>query len=160
MGIVKSPSSVHIKEVNMKIAYPVIFTDAKDAILVEVPDLKIYTESNGMEDKKSSMAEAMAMAREAIGINCISREDEGKELITPSSLVDIDPGSGEFASEGKSIVSLVDVDISACRRKLDNKSVRRNVTLPSWLNWEANEAHINVSEVLQDALMTKLGVGR
>lgn len=144
----------------MKVAYPVIFTDVKDAILVEVPDLKIYTESNGVGEKKGSMADAMMMAREAIGLNCVAREDEGQKLVEPSLLEEIDPKKGEFAAEGNSIVSLVDVDVTACRRKLDNKTVRRNVTLPNWLNVEAEKAHINVSRVLQEALMAKLGVSR
>lgn len=144
----------------MKIAYPVIFTDAKDTILIEVPDLKIFTESNSTDDKKGTMADAMMMAREAIGLHCINQEDAGEAFIEPTSLADIKPEAGEFSNEGKSVVSLVDVDITNFRRKTDNRSVRRNVTLPSWLNWEANQAHINVSEVLQDALMAKLHVSR
>ena len=55
---------------------------------------------------------------------------------------------------------MVDIDFSEYRRKVDNKTVRRNVTLPNWLNKEAEAAHINVSKVLQDALMTKLNVSR
>lgn len=43
---------------------------------------------------------------------------------------------------------------------LDNKTVRRNVTIPNWLNQEAEKAHINVSKVLQEALMSRLGVSR
>ena len=38
--------------------------------------------------------------------------------------------------------------------------VRRNVTLPNWLNIEAEKAHINVSRVLQEALMNTLGVNQ
>ena len=38
--------------------------------------------------------------------------------------------------------------------------VRRNVTLPNWLNQEAEKAHLNVSKVLQEALKVKLGVDR
>ena len=55
---------------------------------------------------------------------------------------------------------MVDVDLAAYRRMLDNKTVRRNVTLPNWLNQEAEKSHINVSKVLQEALMAKLGVSR
>lgn len=55
---------------------------------------------------------------------------------------------------------MVDVDLIAYRRMMDNKTVRRNVTLPNWLNQEAEMAHINVSKVLQEALMAKLGVSR
>ena len=51
---------------------------------------------------------------------------------------------------------MVDIDIEVYRRELDNKPVRRNVSLPSWLNQAANKAHINVSRVLQDALISKL----
>lgn len=144
----------------MKIAYPVLFTDTNDTILIEVPDLALYTESNGAGDEKGSMAEAMMMAREVIGLDCVTREDQGQVLIEPSPLEAINASSGVFAVEGNTLVSLVDVDVTAFRRKMDNRSVRRNVTLPSWLNWEANEAHINVSEVLKDALMAKLGVSR
>ncbi|MFQ9115683.1 hypothetical protein [Eubacterium sp.] len=43
---------------------------------------------------------------------------------------------------------------------LDNKTVRRNVTIPNWLNQEAEKAHLNVSKVLQEALMSRLGVSR
>ena len=144
----------------MKVIYPVIFTETSDTILVEVPDLELYTESNSVGDKKGNIADAMMMAREIIGLDCIEREDEGKPAIEPSLLENINPSKGTFAREGKSFVSLVDVDVTAIRRRIDNKTVRRNVTLPSWLNWEANEAHINVSEVLQDALMAKLGVNK
>ena len=63
-----------------------------------------------------------------------------------------------FAAEGETIVSLVDIDSSEYRRKTDMKTVRRNVALPSWLNYEAEKAQINVSRVLQEALMATLGV--
>lgn len=46
------------------------------------------------------------------------------------------------------------------RRKIDTKTVRRNVVLPSWLNYEAEYAGINVSRVLQEALMNVLNVYR
>ena len=78
----------------------------------------------------------------------------------PSSLSDIDITKGTFYGEGTALVSLVDVDLIAYRRLIDNKTVRRNVTLPNWLNQEAEKAHINVSRVLQEALMMKLGVSR
>jgi len=56
------------------------------------------------------------------------------------------------------ILTMVDVDFTAYRRKLDNRTVRRNVTLPNWLDYEARKADLNVSKVLQEALMLRLGV--
>ena len=144
----------------MKVTYPVIFTDTEGTILIEIPDLGIYTESNGMEEKKGTIADAIKMARDAIAQRCISDEDDGSVIPEPSVIEEVDPSKGTFAEDGKSFVSLVDVDVSDFRRKTDNKSVRRNVTLPSWLNWEANQAQINVSEVLQEARMSRLGVSK
>lgn len=144
----------------MKVTYPVILTDCDTNILVEVPDLGILTEANEEGQAKGTMADAIMMARDAIGIYCINAEDEGKELVQPSDISAVDVSKGMFFEDGKGIVSLVDVDLVAYRRMLDNKTVRRNVTLPNWLNREAEAAHINVSKVLQEALMMKLNVSR
>ena len=43
-------------------------------------------------------------------------------------------------------------------KKIDNKMVRKNVTIPSWLNKAAEREKINVSKVLQEALMEKVGM--
>lgn len=144
----------------MKITYPVIFTDVETNILIEVPDLGILSEANEEGTAKASMAEAIMMARDAIGISCVEAEDQGKEMTSPSRLAEVDVSKGTFYEDGKSFVSLVDVDLVIYRRMLDNKTVRRNVTLPNWLNQEAEKAKVNVSKVLQEALMTKLGVYR
>nr|DAL89384.1 MAG TPA: hydrolase [Caudoviricetes sp.] len=144
----------------MKVTYPVIFTEVDTNILVEVPDLGILTEANEEGKEKGTMADAIMMARDAIGVDCIASEDRNEPLAAASSLADIDAEKGTFAGEGKGIISLVDVDLTAYRRMMDNKTVRRNVTLPNWLNLEAEKAHINVSKVLQEALMVKLGVAK
>lgn len=144
----------------MKTVYPVIFTEVATNILIEIPDLGILTEANEEGKKKGTLADAVAMARDAIGLACISAEDNGKQIPVASELKNIDISKGTFFEEGEGIISLVDVDLIAYRRRIDNKTVRRNVTLPNWLNQEADKAKINVSKVLQEALMTKLGVSR
>lgn len=140
----------------MKNVYPVIFTllnDDKDTVLIEIPDWEILTEGYGMAD-------AIYMARDAIGLKGIDYEDDGKSIPVPSELSTINLSKGTFTEDGESYVSLVDIDFTEYRRRVDNKTVRRNVTLPNWLNQEAEKAHINVSRVLQDALMAKLDVSR
>lgn len=144
----------------MKVAYPVIFTEVDTNILIEVPDLGIFTEANEEGKAKGTMADAIMMARDAIGMACMTAEDEGIELAEPSSMAAVDVSKGAFREDGDGVVSLVDVDLVTYRRRLDNKTVRRNVTLPNWLNQEAEKAKINVSKVLQEALMVKLGVSR
>ena len=137
----------------MKAVYPVIFTETEDAVLVDVPDLQILTEGKDLQD-------AIEMARDAIGITGISMQDHGEEIPEPTNFREMNISTGTFAADGKSQLSLVDIDFDVYRRKNDVRTVRRNVTLPNWLNEEAEEAHINVSKVLQDALMTKLGVNK
>lgn len=144
----------------MRVTYPVIFTDVETNILIEVPDLGIMTEANGEGEKKGTIADAIMMARDAIGLACISAEDDGREIPAPSDLTSVDVVKGVFYEDGKGIVSLVDVDLVAYRKMMDNKMIRRNVTIPNWLNQEAEKARINVSKVLQEALMMKLGVSR
>ena len=80
----------------MKVAYPVIFTDVDTNILIEVPDLGIITEANEEGKAKGTMADAIMMARDAIGINCIEAEDNGKKIIKPSEIYDIDVSKGTF----------------------------------------------------------------
>lgn len=136
----------------MRQAYPVIFTqidDKKNTVLIEVPDLDLMTEGFGTAD-------AMLMARDAIGVNIITRQDKDEDIPDPSDISQINVEKGIFAGEGKSYISLVDLDIDEYRRREDNRTVRRNVTLPNWLNQKAEKAHINVSGVLQEALKQKL----
>ena len=133
----------------MKAVYPVLFTNVESSILVEVPDLNITTEGKDMND-------AIEMARDAIELVCVSMEDSNEEIQNPSDSLDVE--KGEFSNAGVTVLSYVDIDSDEYRRKIDTKVVRKNVSLPSWLNYEADKAGINVSRVLQDALMEKLGV--
>lgn len=140
----------------MKYAYPVIFTrteDEKDTILIEVPDLEIMTEGFGIAD-------SIEMARDAIGLSGITLEDMGRPIQQPSDMRKIDLKKSEFASAEKSFISLVDVDFAKYRKKADNKMVRKNVTIPNWLNKAAEKEKINVSRVLQEALTEKVRLAR
>ncbi|WP_330420564.1 type II toxin-antitoxin system HicB family antitoxin [Roseburia sp. AM59-24XD] len=64
----------------MKVTYPVIFTDVDTNILIEVPDLGILTEANEEGKPKGTMADAMMMARDAIGLSCTLRRMRGRKL--------------------------------------------------------------------------------
>ena len=43
------------------------------------------------------------------------------------------------------------------RDRAENRVVKKTLTIPAWLNREAEEAHVNFSQVLQDALKSYLG---
>ena len=137
----------------MKSVYPVFLTQTNTIVLVEVPDLEILTEGRDIPD-------AIEMARDAIELKCVSLEDEGINIPQPSDISTLNVNAGTFAEEGKTIVSLVDVNPAEYRKKIDTRTVRRNVALPSWLNYEAEQAGVNVSRILQEALMSALNLER
>lgn len=116
--------------------------------LVEVPDLDCITEGKSLND-------AIKMARDVIGLKGIELEDNGEKIPNASKIIDIKKGI--FYGKGESIVSYVDIDFDDYRKSIDNKIVRRNVSLPNWLDRAANREHLNVSKILQDALYNMLG---
>lgn len=129
----------------MKAAYPVIMSKGEKYVIVFVPDFNINTQG-------TDYADAMEMARDAIGIMGIDMEDEKETIPCPSDVADI---SKEHEED---VVTLVDVDFTEYRRKNDMRTVRRNVSLPSWLNAEADKAGVNVSAILQAALKQELQI--
>lgn len=135
----------------MKRVYPVVFTNTEDGFLIEVPDLEILTEGTDIDN-------AIDMARDAISITLVSMEENNEIIPEPTALKEIDISKTTFAHMGDSFVSIVDTDTKAYRRKIDTTPVRRNVSLPTWLNDEVNSSGINVSRFLQDALMEKLNI--
>lgn len=130
----------------MKVIFPVIISTEKTEQYhdVFVPDLEINTE--GVD-----IADSIGMARDAIGLKCITMEDMDLEIPSPSDIKDISFGKGEF-------VTLVDVDLTDYRRKNEMRTVKKNCSLPSWLCYEAEKANINFSAVLQAALKRELHI--
>lgn len=129
----------------MKTAYPIILSKGKEYIIVYVPDFNINTQGK-------DHANAIEMARDAIGLMGIDIEDENEPLPTPSA---IDTVQKENKAD---IVTLVDVDFTEYRRKNEMRAVKKNCTIPSWLNFEAERAGVNFSAILQKALKQELKI--
>ena len=127
----------------MKKAYPVILTPCKVGYVVSIPDLKINTQG-------ADIPKAIEMARDAIGLWGITEEDMGRSIPEPSMQLP------EHAPN--EIVTLIDIDFDAYRRANDNRTVRKNLTIPSWLNDRAEKEGINFSQVLQSALKKQLNI--
>lgn len=126
-----------------KMAYPIIFTPAEHGYVVYVPDLDINTEG-------SNIADAIDMAVDAIGLWGVTAQDMGRE-IPPASAVLPRCAPGEQTA-------FVLVDFDAYRRANDMRTIRKNVTLPSYLNDLAEKAGVNFSQVLQEGLKQRLGI--
>ena len=104
-----------------------------------------------IDTQGKDLADAIEMARDAISLWCVSEQDAGRSLPVPSELADARKKFGES-------VTLVDSDIDEYRRKLDARTVRKNLTLPSWLNEKAEKANVNFSQLLQRALKEELHI--
>lgn len=122
-------------------AYPVIFEKEKDGYFVTIPDLNKNTQGE-------NLADAIAMARDLICLWIVDLEDDGKKVPVP--------GSVKFTLPEGAFVSYVDVNINAYRKKYGTKIVKKNCTIPAWLNARAEEMNINFSQTLQDALLEKI----
>ena len=123
----------------MKAAYTVVIN--KNTHIVYVPDFDISTEGTDIEN-------CIEMAREAIGLTGISLEDIGKQIPKPTYNIP--------ETDKDSIVTFVDVDFEYYRRLEDNRMVKRNCTIPNYLNVMGERAGFNFSEVLRTALMERL----
>ena len=138
----------------MRVVYPTLIEKSEDMYLVFVPDLMIYTEGK-------DLGNAIEMARDAISLKCLSLEDNKISIPEPSSYskaIEIakEVHQGESFNYTDGIVTVVDADLTEYRRKLDRKMVKKNLTIPSWMNVEAERLNLNVSRVLQEALEEKI----
>lgn len=130
----------------MKAVYPVILKKGKKYIIADIPDFNIGTQGK-------DFADAIEMARDAIGIMGIDMEDDGQQIPASTDIKSVKITEND-------IISLVDIDFDEYRRKNEMRAVKKNCTIPSWLNYEAEKAQINFSQTLQNALMEQLGVSK
>ena len=141
----------------MKGAYPTFIKQVGKDFLAYVPDWEIYTEAN-------SFVNAIEMVRDAIGLKGMDREDDKIDFPEASTyekaLEKARMDADEDMDFSTGIQTLVDVDFFEYRRKYENKSVKKNCTIPYWLSIEAEKANINYSKLLQDAIMSKLSISR
>lgn len=127
-----------------KYVYPAVFTKEDTGYSVNFPDLEgTYTCGDDLED-------SIEMAEDALALSLTNYEDMKKEIPVASSVDQIKTASGEF-------VSLIRCDTTRYRKLLNNKSVKKTLNIPEWLNEAALAAGVNFSQVLQDALKEQLG---
>ncbi len=127
----------------MRYVFPAVFEQAEEGgFNVKIPDVP------GCFTQGDTLAEAIYMAQDALAMMIVYYEDHGNEIPASSSLEDI--------KSGKAIVSYVLADTDQWRRNNDNRAVKKTLSIPSWLNAKASRAGVNFSQVLQEALVSKL----
>lgn len=128
-----------------KLFYPAIFHTAEEGgFWVTFPDIpECMTQGD-------DMTQAYEMSVEALGLALVSREEE-MQIIPKASVpseIKVDDG----------FLVVVEFDMLEYKRKHNSKAVKKTLSIPEWLNEEAMRMGVNFSQVLQEALMVKLGV--
>ena len=142
----------------MKVMYPVCIFQTKDEYMVFVPDLNTNNTSG------KTLEEALTMAQDLIATYILEDlEEVGRNEIPKQSKIEninIKEIQKYWEIDDEDIISsfktLVIVDLDEFLQKWSNKSVRKNLTIPQWLNTKAEALNINFSQVLQEALIQKI----
>ena len=125
----------------MLFMYPAYFHKETDGYWVECPDL------DGVYSQGDNFTEAYKNAQEALELYLSSTVAEGKDLAHSSEMDSIDSIEDGFTN-------VVSVDFDPYKDL--NKSVKKTLSIPSWLNDKALSMGLNFSKVLQDALLEKI----
>lgn len=132
--------------------YPACFFKEENGYSVIFPDLDLATCGETMND-------AMAMAVDCLAGRLRWLKQDGDPIPKPSPMnsIDLTAVSKELEIEPvEAFVNMVSVDVEAYAKEHFDKSVRKTLTIPAWLNTAALEMDINFSQVLQEALLAKL----
>ena len=73
--------------------------------------------------------------------------EDGEQIPNASSY-------SKITAENDCMVNMLLLDIGAYEEKYGEKAVRKNLTIPAWLNTFAEKNDINFSQILQDALFS------
>ena len=124
----------------MKTAYPAIVHEEDGSFWVEFPDLE------GCFSDGDSLPDAIANASDALGGYLCAMMDDNIPVPTASNVKAIDAGDG--------FVTIVVTEPLSYKK--NTRSVKKTLTIPEWLNIEAEKRHINFSSVLQQALIATI----
>ena len=130
-----------------RLFYPAVFHTAEEGgFWVTFPDIpECMTQGDNMQ-------EAYEMAVDALGLSLTSREAGREEIPKASSLDEVDPEDGTLV--------IVEFDMAEYRRRNSSRAVKKTLSIPEWLNEAAVRENVNFSQILQEALMSKLGIQR
>lgn len=127
--------------------YPAVFHYSDDGISVSFPDLP------GCFSAAETDEEALRMAQEALALHLYGLEQDGEPIPNPSEARQVTLGDSE-------VVALIRVWMPPFRDEMQNRAVKKTLTIPRWLDDIALEHKVNFSHILQQGLMEYLGVDR
>ena len=129
---------------NGRMFYPAIFQPEEEGgFSIYFPDV------DGCITLGDNMNESYEMAFDALGNMLSYLEESGKEIPIPSEPQTIQLVKDQF-------LVVIEFNMLEYKKKNDSRAVKKTLTIPSWLNELAIRQNINFSQVLQEALMSRL----
>ncbi len=136
----------------MIVSYPAVFYKYLEGnYSVVFPDFDVATHGTDLED-------ATRMAIDCLASEIKWYKEKGMEIPKPTldlNLVQVDEKSKED-NYIEAVKQIITVDADEYAKKYFDKSVKKNLTIPKWMNDLALELNINFSKVLQDALLDEI----
>lgn len=132
-----------------KLIYFAVFEPTEKGFSVYFPDLP------GCATFGQNYQEALLEAEDALGLHIYGMEKDG-DLIpepSPNPILDSKTNTGY-------ILTPITIFPDLVRNELDNRAVKTNLTIPSWLKEIAEARGVNYSKLLQAALMEYLGINQ
>ena len=130
--------------------YPACFYKEKEGgYTVIFPDL------NHLATCGDTLENALEMAVDCLAGYLYTAKQEGENVPAPSDMNSIDVNE-EYDEYESAFVNMVTVDVAEYAKKHFEKSVKKTLTIPSWLNEIAVANNVNFSQVLQSALKEQL----
>lgn len=126
-------------------SFPAFFYYEDDGVSIEFPDLP------GCLPCADNSEEAFHNAKEALGLHLFGMEQDNERIPAPTPVDQLHP-------EDNGVIAMVEVFMPAVRDRINNKVVKKTLTIPAWLNRAAEAEGINFSQVLQDGLKSYLQI--
>jgi len=131
-----------------KYLFPAVFDpgpDGSKGYTVTFPDLL------GCITEGSDFSEAMLMAKDALEGFLYGMEEDGENIPSPSS-------PHQFSVPAGGCIAIIEAWTDIVRDEMENKAIKKTLTIPKWLNDAAEKEKVNFSQLLQYALKQRLGI--
>ncbi|KIL30502.1 type II toxin-antitoxin system HicB family antitoxin [Bacillus subtilis] len=133
-----------------KYLFPAIFDsgeDGSEGYTITFPDLP------GCISEGDDLENAMSMAKDVLEGFLYGMEEDGEEIPSPSNPSELDVPKTGF-------VVMVNAWTDIVRDEMENKAVKKTLTVPKWLAEAAEKEGVNFSQLLQFALRERLGLNK
>lgn len=125
--------------------YVAVLEYGNEEIGVYFPDL------DGCITGGEDVDDALKNASDVLKLHIYGMEQDKEKIPEPTSITNLELSKNE-------IPVLVDIYMKPFREKMDEKFIKKTLSIPNWMNTLAEENGINFSKTLQNALIKELNI--